>query len=276
MRKSEFGKKTRFFWEGFLPVDDVGVFCTDSTLRLRPDLEVKVAKEWQKVTEKNPHAFDGLKWRTESIKANKFKSDPDPPLKIMVSPTRYSVHNALRHVDDKPVDFYPNPLTVNTIQETADGYIALGVRGKTSDQRGLALLGSGFVERYQNADGTDKAPERLGYVVQKECLEETKYDKKLSFTMADARALAVVFGSNHDTTVGVHLPVFATSKELHLGNDEHSDLVFLPNNPETIRKVLKQGKHKGIPLADHALGCLEAYVGAQERCDIKSSYYHGV
>ncbi len=79
--------------------------------------------------------------------------------------------------------------------------------------------------------------------------------------MVDARALAVIFGSNHDTTVGFHIPIFATSNEVGINNEEHDDLLLLPSKEKEIYTVLNDGSYKGIHAADHLLGCLEAYVG---------------
>ncbi len=272
MRKSQYGKETIFLWEGSLDrikkTEDIKLITTDSSLIVSEEWQKKIDKAWKETLAKNPHAFDGKKWRTE------FVYDKGKELQVFLSPTVYSQHNILRHVQDKPIGFYPNPFTINTVQETADGYILIGVKGKTSDQKGLGLMGAGFLERYETPEGESKKPENLGYVVQKECMEETKYNKKLSFTMEDARALAVVFGSNHDTTVGFHLPIFAAHKEVALGNEEHNDLIFLPNADKDIADVLNNGGYKGIPAADHMLGCLESYLNCKKIGMIESNYQH--
>jgi hypothetical protein len=168
--------------------------------------------------------------------------------------------------------FYPNPITINTVQETDDGCILSGVRGRGSDQKGLALMGAGFVERIQCPDGSSLPPENLGYVVLSECLTETKYKNKIPFSMSSLRALAVIFGSNHDTTVGFHLPLFAKSNEVGLNNDEYSDLLKIPNKPEILGEFLETGKYRGIPAADHMLGCIESYLIQKSRGKIKSAY----
>jgi hypothetical protein len=268
MRKSQYGKETSLVWEGCAQIENVRLIPTASTLLIPDDLQRKIDEEFKRATEKNPHFFDGMQWRTE------FVHGAADNLLIYVSPSRYSWHNVMRRVQDQPMQFYPNPLTINTVQETSDGHILVGVRGKTSDQRGLALMGAGFVERVERADKTSKDPEPIGFVVQKECLEETRYNEKRTFYMSDAHAIAVVFGSNHDTTVGVHLPLFATKEDVGLANEEHSDLILVPNDETTIRKLLAEGGYKGIPAADHLLGCLEAYLNNKKTGKIVSNYQH--
>jgi hypothetical protein len=255
MYKSKFGKETYILWQsgnGVRP-EDIRLKTVQSTLQLSNTLQDIILDEWTKAKKNNPLLFDAPKWRTEFVDGN------DDELKIYVSPTDYSTHNILRNVHGMVMQFYPNPLTVNTIQVTADGYILLGVKGRGSDQKGLGLMGSGFIERYVDASGVNRNPEMLGYIVQKECLEETKYNKKFSFNMEDARAISVIFGSNHDTTIGFYLPIFATKSEVSVNNNEHEDILFLPDTDSEICAFLNEGKYKGIGAADAVIGCVEAY-----------------
>lgn len=267
MRKSQYGKELIFLWEGWRSPEEVQLVPTPSTLLIEDELQRKIDAEWEKIKEKNPHAFDGLKWRTEHV------HDGEDKLSIYVSEIKYSQHNVLRHEQNQPIGFYPNPITINAVQETSDGYILIGVRGKGSDQKGLCLMGSGFVERREK-DGISKDPERLGYVVQNECLRETKYHHKESFDMTDARAMNVIFGSNHDTTVGFYLPIFAAHNEVSVASDEHSDLLFLPNKRISIQTVLNDRSYNGIPAADHLLGCLESYLANLGNGNITPNYQH--
>ncbi|MGV8141440.1 MAG: hypothetical protein ACP5NW_03290 [Candidatus Woesearchaeota archaeon] len=255
MHKSKFGKELYFIWksrEGIRP-EDIHLRIVPSTLQMSDDLQKKIHSEWTDMIKKNPLLFDSPKWRTE------FVNETCKGLEIYLSPIMYSQHNVMRKIPNQVMQFYPNPLTVNTVQVTSDNYILLGVKGKGSDQKGIGLMGAGFVERYVDKEGNSKTPEMFGYTVQKECLEETRYDKKFSFNMVDAKALAVMFGSNHDTTIGFHLPIFATSKEISINNNEHDDIIFLPDKYDDIYNFLKEGGYKGIPASDHALGCIEAY-----------------
>lgn len=254
MRRSKNGKELYFLWEGQKNVNDIRLIETQSTLQLNDELNEKIESEWNRIAEKNPNVWDAPKWRTE------FVHEDSELLCIYVSPISYSQHNVMRHITGQPMQFYPNPITVNTVQETADGYILIGVKGKGSDQKGLGLVGSGFVERYADKEGVSKKPESLGFVVQKECLQETVYNKKKDFYMDDASAMAVIFGSSHDTTVGFYLPLFATHDEVDISNNEHDDLLLLPTNNDDIFDVLNQGSYKGITASDHLLGCLESYV----------------
>jgi uncharacterized protein YdhG (YjbR/CyaY superfamily) len=252
MRKSKFGKETAFLWEGTRKPEEISWSVAPGTLQISDELQQKIKSEWEKIAAKNPNAFDAPKWRAESV------YDNGHILNIEVSPIHYSQHNVMRHVQGKDMAFYPNPITINTVQETPDGYVLIGVKGKGSDQKGLGLVGAGFVERYVE-NGISRNPEMIGYVVQKECMEETSYKRKLSFNMEDALALAVIFGSNHDTTVGFYLPIFATSKEVGVRENEHDDLILLPNKQADISAFLDEGGYKGIKASDHLLGCIEAY-----------------
>ena len=256
MRKSNHGKELIFLWEtnaGLKP-EEVSLKVVPTTLQISDEMQKRIDTEWENTLKDNPHAFDAPKWRAE------FVNGTYSTLEIYVSPIFYSQHNVMRHIPNQSMLFYPNPLDIGTIQVTADDYILLGVKGKGSDQKGLGLLGAGFVERYVDHSGITKNPEMLGYVVQKECLEETRYGRKLSFNMNDAKVLAAVFGSNHDTTIGVYLPIFATSKEVALNGNEHNDIILLPNKTEDIASLLKQGAYKGIPASDYVMGCLEAFM----------------
>ena len=268
MRKSAYGKEIIFMWEGFNNYDEIAVKPAASTLQITKEQQKKVYTAWKAAVAANPEFFDGYLWRVESV----YGKMAHPVLNV--SPIRYSQHNVLRHIQNQPMSFYPNPLTVNTIQETADGYIVIGVRGKGSDQAGLTLMGAGFVERRKTEGSLSKEPQQIWQVVQKECLEETHYRKSPAFDIGEAKILAIIFGSNHDTTVCFHLPLNANHEDITLGNDEHKDLIFLPNNPEEIMHILETGKYKGIPAADHLLGCLESYLLRKSAGQIKSKYQH--
>lgn len=267
MRKSAYGREIVFIWEGFKKYDEIAVKPAASTLKLTKELQKKVDTAWKAAIAANPQFFDGYLWRVESV------HDKGARLVLNVSLIRYSQHNVLRHIQNRPMGFYPNPLTINTIQETADGYIIIGVRGKGSDQTGLTLIGSGFVERCKDEIIPSKE-QQIWPVVQKECLEETHYSKSPAFDMGDAKLLAVIFGANHDTTVCFYLPLNVNHEDIALGNDEHSKLIFLPNNPKEILQVLKTGEYKGISATDHLLGCLESYLSKKSAGQIKSNYQH--
>ena len=258
MRKSDYGKETTFLWEGIIPHDKINLIEVPSTLIISQSMDEKIKTEWGKIEAKNPNAWDAPKWRTE------FVHDDGNQVNIYVSPMFYSEHNVMRHEQGQPVAFYPNPMSINAIQVTNDGYILIGVKGKGSDQKGLGPVGAGFVERYVDNLGKSKTPEKLAYVVLKECFQETKYDKKKDFNMEDTRALGVIFGSNHDTTVGFYVPLMASSKEVDINSNEHDDLLLLPSKDQDICEVLNNGGYKGISASDHLLGCLESYVLRKE------------
>ncbi|HLC67009.1 MAG TPA: hypothetical protein VJK52_05210, partial [Candidatus Nanoarchaeia archaeon] len=120
--------------------------------------------------------------------------------------------------------------------------------GHTDEGSSLHLLGSGFIDRDRHHTVED--------AVRAECHEETRY-RSDPFPAENALALALVFGSNHDTGVTVHLPLPVDSHEVDLKGDEHSDLLLLPKR--AIPFVLHNGKMKGIRCVDQMIGSLEAY-----------------
>ena len=258
MEKSEYGKELVFYSKAFRRLKDVEIEVTGSTFNINEHYKKMVKNSWDDAKKKNPNIFDAGKWRLELVHEKKDTT------RISVSGgISYSQHNVLRHVkcalrheEGMPIGFYPNPLTINVIQETTDGYILLGKRGKGSDQKNIAFVGGGFVEKYDK----DTTPEKLGFVMQKECMEETKYRRKLSFNMNKANVLGIVFGSNHDTSVISHLPIFGKKEDVDINGDEFDEIIYLPNNEKDIMEVLESGKLEGIELADHALGCLELYL----------------
>ncbi|MFH0867853.1 MAG: hypothetical protein V1831_00940 [Candidatus Woesearchaeota archaeon] len=265
MRKSQYGTELIFLWEGWKSPEQIQLIPTSSTLQINDQLQRKIDTEWEKAKKANPLAHDAPKWRTERV------HDDGAKLLIYVSEIKYSQHNVLRHQQNQQIGFYPNPITINVVQETSDGYIPLGIRGRGSDQEGLCLMGSAFVERHEK-DGVSKDPEKLGYVVQKKCLEENVYNCRELFDMTDARAMNVIFGSNHDTTVGFYLPIFPESNQVSVASVEHKDILFLSNKLSSIQTVLNNGSYNGIPAADHLLGCLESYLVNQRNGNITPQY----
>jgi len=254
MRISEFGKELIFLWEGNIGVNDIKLTEVPSTLQISEDMKYEIGEFWAEFKTKNPNAFSrygGMSWRTEYV------LDRGGELEILVSPINYSQHNVMRHEKGKNMGFYPNPITINTLQETDDGYLLLGVKGKTSDQKGLGLIGAGFVEREEG-----KPSETIAHRVYQECIEETAYHNRSEPKIGVARAISVLFGSNHDSTVAVYLPINATSKEVGLKGSEHNDLLLLPANE--IGEVLEDGGYKGVPASDHVLGSLESYLRVKE------------
>ena len=254
MERSKYGKETTFLWKGYEPLSRIFLIPTASHLQISNELEQKISATWEENLKKNPHGFDAPKWRTEFV----HRHERGAAL-VYVSPTLYSQHNVMRHEKDQPIGFYPNPITINTVQETEDGYILAGLKGKTSDQKGiLGLVGAGFIERKSPVPN----PNLVGFTVQKECLEETTYGslRKDPFDMDDARAMAIVFGSNHDSTISVYLPLSAGKKDVGVVQGEHDELILLSSTSSAISDVLDEGGYKGIPAADHMLGSLEVYL----------------
>ena len=172
---------------------------------------------------------------------------------------------------------YPTPFTINSLQLTSDGYLPIAVRGGISDQRGLCALGSGFVDRLEG-DAFPQSSHQLRIpllyttfdVVNKECSEETQYNVSAdcispsAFNINNSRFLGLVRGSNTDIAaihfVPLNLPVTHRSVHLRPGNNEHSDLLFLPSDEKSIKEFLQQGGRDGMIANDHLLGGLELFL----------------
>ncbi|MFC2135699.1 hypothetical protein ACFLTH_13940 [Bacteroidota bacterium] len=248
--KSDFGKDITYLWQGWKKQGQIKIIQTISSLIIDEEKNNLIEEKWDSAKEDNP------KWRFENI------IDGIDSTIIYVSETSYKPHNALRHVEDKPIEYYPNPLSINTVQETADGYIALAKRSSSTDQAGqLALLGSGFVERFVFDEKT-VSPEDPFIVMIKECMSEGRYNNIYSdgFSTEMSRVMGLVFGSNRDTTIGFYLPLFSGSMDLNLGNDEHTEILWLPAKENSINSFLNSGKFKDVPAADHTIGCIELYL----------------
>ncbi|MEK6898284.1 MAG: hypothetical protein AABX28_02910 [Nanoarchaeota archaeon] len=257
--KSKFGGETTFLWFGWKDLEDIilNPLNEEWYYNLSREHKEKIEEKRKGIEEKG--GWDAPKWRTEKVYEKVIQGVEK--LVVDVSPIYYSYHIGLRDERNKPLDFYANPITINAVQETTDGKILLARRGKLSDQKGLCLVGSGFIERSES-EGELLLPEKVGYTVLTECIEETEYPKrKAIFNMSYARAMAVVFGSNHDSTFSVYMPLLVDSSEVALkGGGEHDDLLPLPSSPEDIQDVIRQRGYKGILANDHMLGSLEAYL----------------
>jgi hypothetical protein len=276
VEKSNHGKETTFFWKGQMPGDNVRLIPVESSIKNHISKErlATAAAQWKEIEEKNPKAFDAPKWRFEAA-----HYDPtEEKLLVCISPTSYSVHAGTRFdvkEDGTPYEMYQyaHPITLNTVQITLDDSMLVGVRGAGSDQRGLCLLGSGFIERRsRSSDGASRLPKTLAEAVQEECLTEGFYDGKRGFNVEDVEVLAIVSGSNHDATFAtrVIVPYRDSQISANLTSDEHEGILFLPNNPSIVEGILKKGYYdfkrgnKTIrgEAADHMIGCLERHLEA--------------
>jgi hypothetical protein len=272
MIRSPYGKKLYIAWKGFARPDMIVLEVVDSTLEVSDELQEKVKVEWEKILKKNPHNYDGHLWRFEGL----VQEWGGPH--VYVSPTRYSIHNVLRHEKFPHLSDYPTPFSISSLQETDDGYLLAGVRGKTSDQKGIHVLGAGFVKRYDaiatKEETASLLPEPLINTILRECGEETKYTGGEAINRRRIRAIVIAFGSNHDVTTGVHVPLSATRDEVELGNQEHSDLLFIPNKNRILWGIIKNGDYQSIPVSDQSRAILQAYVQNREQGYILPSFVH--
>ncbi len=175
MEKSKYGKETMYFWEGHLNTEGLTSEVIPSTLIISDDEQRMISKEFIAAKTKNPHFFDGLLWRYEGHK------NVRGGVQFLLSETTYGPHNILRYEelpviyeDGKFKSHYPNPFSVNALQRTLDKYLLIGVKGKTSDQIGLGVIGAGFIKR-ETDGGKSLPPKNVFAETLRECREETAY-----------------------------------------------------------------------------------------------------
>ncbi len=259
MEKSKYGKELGYLWTGNLGNEEVTQKIIPSTLEISLGEQVQIKEAFKEAKEKNPIFFDGELWRFEGH--NLVRGG----VEFLLSKTNYMPHNILRHKtfsvnyeNGRLNSHYPNPHSINALQRTSDGYFLIGVKGKVSDQRGLGVMGAGFVKRKK-----DLPPKTVFSTTLEECNEETAYANKTAPTETDIesfRTLGAIFGSNHDTTMGIYVPLNAKKSEVDIGNQEHSDLLFLKDDPKRLEEFLIEGGMEGIPAVDHLIGCVELYL----------------
>jgi len=249
MRKSKFGDETTFMWEGYIEGrDNVILNPVGSSLTVSDEDGEKIKKIWEEFQkEKGGKAFDGDLYRFEGVEPL------ENGIKVNLSDLKYSVHNALRHEKGRPLDYYPNPASINAVQETTDGYILLGIKGGISDQRGIGVLGARFIYKGQGSD--------LWKIVGENVLKETAFhDTDEPFDMSRAAMMGAVFGSNHDTTFAFYWPLTITKGQVSLPDtDEHSGIIFLSTKKSSLEDFLNKENYQGLKVVDHCLGDVELY-----------------
>ncbi len=275
-RRSRFGKETTFLWEATTPLNYEQLCLEEvpSTLFVSSQLEEEIKQLWEEeCRKKGQGSFDGTKWRFEGYREVRGGLD------LHVSSTKYSWHSILRN-RKLPISEYPNPTSINALQVTMDGFIPIGVRGKISDQKGLCALGSGFIDREVDTNGNNYPPRSPFDVIVDEChgrgnkAGEAKYlipNPQSAFDIRECIALGAIFGSNHDTTICMHVPLKCEKKYVDLGNQEHSDLLFLATDRDSLNNFLNEEGMQGIRAADHLLGDVELYMINKEKGALKSS-----
>jgi hypothetical protein len=267
-RKSVYGKEVMYLWTGHFNNEGLTSEVVPSTLVISNDERNKIDEAFITAKAKNPHYFDGTLWRYEGHK------EVRGGIQFLLSETTYGVHNILRN-ERLPAEYkngrflshYPNPFSINALQRTLDGYLLIGVKGKISDQTGnLGVMGAGFVKRDLN-EGKSLSPKNIFAETLRECGEETAYvsgTEPLESEREKLIALGTIFGSNHDTTTCVYVPLRAKKSEVDIGNQEHSDLLFLEDEPSRLERFLNEGGINEVPACDHLIGCVELYLQNKE------------
>lgn len=268
MDKSKYGLETTYLWNGCLTEEQTSVIEVASTLHISDADRKQLTEAFEQAKVKNPNFFDGTLWRYEGHNAVR------GGIEFLVSPTTYLPHN-IRRLQNFSMDYqngrfvseHVNPFAINAIQETEDGYLLIGVKGGKSDQVGLGVMGAGFVKR-QEERMKSLPPKNIFTETLRECLEETSYANNTAPTesnIEEFRLLGTIWGSNHDTTTAVYVPLHSTSKEVDLGNQEHTDLWLLPTDEKSLQRFLDEGGMKGANAVDHLLGDVELYMNARKK-----------
>ncbi len=304
--KSKYGKEIIYPFTGKFTSEQVSYDLIPSSLKISENKEKEIKDAFEERKKSNPNFFDGALWRYEG-----HEFSPGGVI-IRLSPTSYMQHNILRFGNfkvnygyigtsskeglfekGKLVSNYPNPFSINAVQRTLDGYLLIGVKGEKSDQVGLGVMGAGFIKRKEQ-NGQNLIPETIFTATHRECIEETSYMTN-SPTEGDIRdffVLGTIFGSNHDTTTCIYVPLKVQKSEIGIGNKEHSSLIFLKDDPKLLYNFLEIGgistdyinygntifetydprkkkdlmsilknSEKGlIPFVDHLIGDIELYL----------------
>ena len=257
--------------------EEVHLTLTDSSLNIPEELKQKIDENWRKEKEKKPNAFDAPKLRFEGIEWN------NVVLMVYLSTgITYFQHNVLRN-ESLPLTHYPTPMTINDLQETLDGYLLFGARNpKISDQSGGAVIGAGFHDPIKGKKGLE-FPGGIFETTLKEAFEETEYmngDKPIIHPIRHElmRVITLVRGSNTDITMGFYVPLNASSNQVALnrGNREYDEIFKIRNSTSNLERLLSSGNLEGmetnggfvgysVPLADHPIGVVEAFLRLKEK-----------
>ncbi len=257
MRKSDKINETYYRWEGNKGLDDVVLEILGSKLELSSPRDREIKAFWEDFIKKHPEAYNGQLWRLESVLENS-------KLRIAVSATDYQIHAALMN-ETLPLESYPNPIGINALQETSDGYLLMGDRGK------INALGAGFIDMQE--DGLS-----LKAAFLREHNEETTYADTSFFShekfWRSVNALAISHCEEHDN--GVILPslIPLTHKEVGLKGKEHRELVLIPNRTALLQGIIFTGLFKGKRLYNQTLATLEQYLRGREAGIARSEYVH--
>lgn len=269
LEKSKYGKETAFLYRGNLTNEQVSLSEVHSTLNITHSEKDRLKIAFDEAKAKNPQFFDGLLWRYEGHNVI------NGGVEFLVSPTSYMSHNIRRneifsvaYENGRFISGHVNPFSINAVQKTADGYILIGVKSdKKSDQKGLGVMGAGFIKRKEGFP-----PEDIFVTTLRECNEETSYNRADTLTdnhLEDFRFLGNVFGSNHDTTACIYVPLNAIKTEVGIKNQEHSDLLFLKTDMHSLETFLNESGMKGIIAVDHLLGDIQLYYNALKEGSLK-------
>ncbi|MFH0978787.1 MAG: hypothetical protein V1837_05800 [Candidatus Woesearchaeota archaeon] len=257
---SEYGSEVKYLWQGFLPLESVVVI--KSGKRFEPDKAAKdkIAAYILESLKEDPKWFDGAKLRFDNF------YEQGTTLFINAGWTKFSENKVMSKIPRHTMEWYPNELSVDTLQETVDGYFPLGKRGKSN-------IFPGFIDSY--GCGTYGTKVNTAETVEDECKEETKYlFTREPFDITNARAMALIWGMSHNTTLGIYLPIKVKEAHLAPGNDEHNEIVLLPNSRENIEQLLNTGKIGEAIVFDHTIGLIEQYIKNRTDGNIKPVRVH--
>ncbi|MHC1592129.1 MAG: hypothetical protein ACXQS8_08575 [Candidatus Helarchaeales archaeon] len=239
-----------FLVKGLFKHEQIQYQLVDSTLVLSKKELDEIEEEWEEIKQKK-NRYDSRTARFEGVRLSMEKNGFS--LVIQVSSSRYKFHNVLRKRLFGEIERYPNPITVNTILETADDFIIIGKRGPASDQEGLACVGSGFIEWHE------ETPEHPFDTALRELEEEVELPSDIEIKRNDLICLGLIFGSNHDTAFSIYCSVPCSHESIQLKNKEFSEIIYLSSRKEQVDGFIRSRGLNGTPAADHLIGDLMLY-----------------
>ncbi|NWF96892.1 MAG: hypothetical protein HXY34_12190 [Candidatus Thorarchaeota archaeon] len=215
-----------------------------------------VERAWQDASRV---VYDGPVWRFEGVLTT------GKDLHIRLSRCSYKWHYVLKEQQYPTPSHYPNPASVTSLVVTEDRKIPVAVRQGPDQGNRLHSLGAGFIDAVTSVHSDHPSswnfiPENIFDTAVREVQEESTI--QLKDIDSDAMALiGAAWGSNHDTTFVIVVPVSVTSDAVGMRGDEHSTLHFVPTDRTETQRVVERGalcnQANDVPATDHLVLALQ-------------------